>query len=179
MRAAHSLKGAARIVGLEAAVRVAHALEDHFVAAQRGEFAIRTGHVDVMLRAVDLLSRIAQLPEDAAPAWQAENEGLVAGAVAGLEGLRRAAAAPARAAAGGRPAAASPDGPAAAPVPPPGRPRRPSPVEPPGPSRAGGGGAGPGRGAGAGGPGRGGEPLAADGPGRGVAGPGPPAPAVR
>ena len=41
MRAAHSLKGAARIVGLDAAVRVAHALEDNFVAAQRGEFAIR------------------------------------------------------------------------------------------------------------------------------------------
>ena len=34
MRAAHSIKGAARIVGLEAAVRVAHALEDCFVSAQ-------------------------------------------------------------------------------------------------------------------------------------------------
>ena len=63
MRAAHSLKGAARIVGLEAAVRVAHALEDNFVAAQRGELAIQTEHVDVMLRAVDLLVKISQLPE--------------------------------------------------------------------------------------------------------------------
>ena len=35
MRAAHSLKGAARIVGLDAAVRVAHAMEDAFVAAQK------------------------------------------------------------------------------------------------------------------------------------------------
>ena len=34
MRAAHSLKGAARIVDLQGAVRVAHALEDCFVAAQ-------------------------------------------------------------------------------------------------------------------------------------------------
>ena len=33
MRAAHSLKGAARIVGLEPAVHVAHALEDCFVLA--------------------------------------------------------------------------------------------------------------------------------------------------
>ena len=33
MRAAHSLKGAARIVGLDAAVRVAHAMEDAFVTA--------------------------------------------------------------------------------------------------------------------------------------------------
>ncbi|MFN5756959.1 MAG: Hpt domain-containing protein, partial [Planctomycetia bacterium] len=31
MRAAHSLKGAARIVGLDPAVRVAHAMEDCFV----------------------------------------------------------------------------------------------------------------------------------------------------
>ena len=36
MRAAHSLKGAARIVGLEPAVQVAHALEDVFVAAGKG-----------------------------------------------------------------------------------------------------------------------------------------------
>ena len=69
MRAAHSLKGAARIVGLEAAVRVAHALEDNFVAAQRGEFAIRTGHVNVMLRAVDLLAKISGSPEGEAVSW--------------------------------------------------------------------------------------------------------------
>ena len=37
MRAAHSLKGAARIVNLNAAVKVAHAMEDCFVAAQRGK----------------------------------------------------------------------------------------------------------------------------------------------
>ena len=88
MRAAHSLKGAARIVGLDAAVRVAHALEDNFVAAQRGEFAIRSTDVDVMLKAVDLLAQIALLPEDGAASWQAENEGPIAGSVASLEGLR-------------------------------------------------------------------------------------------
>ena len=37
MRAAHSLKGAARIVGIEPAVEVCHALEDCFLAAGRGE----------------------------------------------------------------------------------------------------------------------------------------------
>ena len=36
MRAAHSLKGAARIVGVEAGVRVAHAMEDCLVEAQEG-----------------------------------------------------------------------------------------------------------------------------------------------
>ncbi len=88
MRAAHSLKGAARIVGLEAAVRVAHSLEDDFVAVQRGEFALMTPHVDVMLRAVDLLARIAQLPEDGASSWQVENEPLIQAAVDDLALIR-------------------------------------------------------------------------------------------
>jgi two-component system, chemotaxis family, sensor histidine kinase and response regulator WspE len=63
MRAAHSLKGAARIVGLEPAVRVAHAMEDCFVAAQKGNLCLKPHHVDVLLRGVDLLSEIAQLAE--------------------------------------------------------------------------------------------------------------------
>src|SRR6476661_692520 len=60
MRAAHSLKGAARIVGVNPAVRVAHAMEDVFVAAQRGEKVITRGHVDRLLGGVDLLARIAK-----------------------------------------------------------------------------------------------------------------------
>jgi two-component system sensor histidine kinase and response regulator WspE len=63
MRAAHSLKGAARIVGLDTAVRVAHALEDCFVAAQKGELVLPPAHVDVLLRGVDLLVQIGQLGE--------------------------------------------------------------------------------------------------------------------
>ena len=41
MRASHSVKGAARIVGIDAVVEIAHELEDCFVAAQRGENAVR------------------------------------------------------------------------------------------------------------------------------------------
>ena len=37
MRASHSLKGAAVVIGLGAGVEVAHAMEDCFVAAQRGK----------------------------------------------------------------------------------------------------------------------------------------------
>ena len=37
MRAAHSMKGAARIVGLDPVVKLAHSAEDIFVAALRGE----------------------------------------------------------------------------------------------------------------------------------------------
>lgn len=96
MRAAHSLKGAARIVGLDAAVRVAHAMEDAFVAAQRspvplaekpvaglldredlapkfrGQSAFTTLLVDMMLDGVDLLGRIAHTPEAEMPKWSGE-----------------------------------------------------------------------------------------------------------
>jgi two-component system sensor histidine kinase and response regulator WspE len=59
MRAAHSLKGAARIVGLEPAVQVAHALEDVFVAAGKGHLRVRPDHADVLLAAIDFLGSIA------------------------------------------------------------------------------------------------------------------------
>jgi two-component system sensor histidine kinase and response regulator WspE len=58
MRAAHSLKGAASIVGLHAAVRVAHAMEDCFVAAQRGGLLLQQCQIDRLLRGVDLLGRL-------------------------------------------------------------------------------------------------------------------------
>ncbi|MDR6739369.1 two-component system sensor histidine kinase and response regulator WspE [Herbaspirillum sp. 1173] len=63
MRAGHSLKGAARIVGLEAAVKVAHVLEDCFVLAQQGKLRLEKKHIDVLLRGADLLGRIASPPD--------------------------------------------------------------------------------------------------------------------
>ena len=57
MRAAHSLKGAARIVGLDAAVRVAHAMEDCFVAAQKGKLVLQPAHVDILLKGWTCSSR--------------------------------------------------------------------------------------------------------------------------
>src|SRR5882724_10411537 len=63
MRAAHSLKGAARIVNLNASVTVAHAMEECFVAAQTGKVSLGQIQVDWLLRGVDLLARISQLPE--------------------------------------------------------------------------------------------------------------------
>ncbi|OWY36619.1 hybrid sensor histidine kinase/response regulator [Herbaspirillum aquaticum] len=68
MRAGHSLKGAARIVGLEAAVKVAHVLEDCFVLAQQGKLLLEKKHIDVLLHGADLLGRIAS-PPDGDEAW--------------------------------------------------------------------------------------------------------------
>ncbi len=70
MRGAHSLKGAARIVGLGAAVAVAHAMEDCFVAAQSGALRLGRQRVDILLRGVDLLVRIANTPEAEAAPWR-------------------------------------------------------------------------------------------------------------
>jgi two-component system, chemotaxis family, sensor histidine kinase and response regulator WspE len=59
MRAAHSLKGAARIVGIDAGVSVAHVMEDCLVAAQEGRLLLRAEHIDSLLRGTDLLMHIA------------------------------------------------------------------------------------------------------------------------
>ena len=59
MRAAHSLKGAARIVGVDAGVSVAHVMEDYLVSAQEGRLYLRPEHIDALLQGTDLLMRIA------------------------------------------------------------------------------------------------------------------------
>jgi two-component system sensor histidine kinase and response regulator WspE len=110
MRAAHSLKGAARIVGVDSAVRVAHAMEDCFVAAQNGKIQIQPPDVDLLLRAVDLLTEIAGVAEEEAATWASANEGRVAAMEAELAALRS----------GERPAPA---------------PRAPAPAAPPSPPR--------------------------------------------
>jgi two-component system sensor histidine kinase and response regulator WspE len=119
MRAAHSLKGAARIVGLDAAVRVAHALEDVFVAAGKGQFHVLPEHADLLLAAIDFLASIAKA-DDALAAdgpWPDRAAGLVAALGDMLSG--RAAAAPSMPPAPAPPEPAADAGPAAAAAPPP------------------------------------------------------------
>lgn len=60
MRAAHSLKGAARIVDLDPAVRIAHAMEDCLVAAQQGRLRLAASDIDALLAGADLLQRVAE-----------------------------------------------------------------------------------------------------------------------
>ncbi|MCP1622494.1 hybrid sensor histidine kinase/response regulator [Pseudomonas nitroreducens] len=71
MRAAHSLKGAARIVGLDAGVQVAHVMEDCLVGAQEGRLLLTSGHIDALLAGTDILLHIADAqPERAEQAQQ-------------------------------------------------------------------------------------------------------------
>jgi len=64
MRAAHSLKGAARIIGLDLAVALAHAMEDTLVAAQQGRLSLQAGSIDALLRAGDWLAQFSRLPQE-------------------------------------------------------------------------------------------------------------------
>jgi two-component system sensor histidine kinase and response regulator WspE len=76
MRGAHSLKGAARIVGLGGAVRLTHAMEERFVAAQEGQ-TFTSSEVDILLRATDMLRALADVREADAPAWIATQESAI------------------------------------------------------------------------------------------------------
>jgi two-component system sensor histidine kinase and response regulator WspE len=69
MRAAHSLKGAARIVGLDSGVSIAHAMEELFVAAQKQRQPLGRARVDGLLQGVDLLERMAHLSESELALW--------------------------------------------------------------------------------------------------------------
>ncbi|MFL9462138.1 Hpt domain-containing protein [Scytonema tolypothrichoides VB-61278_2] len=61
MRAAHSIKGAARIVHIDAVVTLAHIMEDCFAAAQAEKIVLTTADVDILLQGVDILSHIADI----------------------------------------------------------------------------------------------------------------------
>jgi chemotaxis protein histidine kinase CheA len=69
MRAAHSIKGAARIVQVAPAVEVAHVMEDCFVAAQRGLLTLQSDAIDVMLGSVDVLTAIADESKNESTDW--------------------------------------------------------------------------------------------------------------
>jgi len=77
MRAAHSLKGAARIVGLDPAVRLAHAMEDMLSAAQRGERQLTGADFDLLLRGTDVFSGLAAREPTAIPAALTEASGRI------------------------------------------------------------------------------------------------------
>lgn len=76
MRAAHSVKGAARAVRLEAAVTLAHAMEDRLSAAQRRGTAVAETLIEFCLASVDLLRDLAR--DGAQPALLSRRDALLA-----------------------------------------------------------------------------------------------------
>ncbi len=74
MRAAHSIKGAARVIDLNVIVGLAHAMEEVFVAAQEGKITLSEDHFDSLLGGLDLFSEIAGQDERQLQAWFKEQE---------------------------------------------------------------------------------------------------------
>lgn len=119
MRAAHSIKGAARIVGFEQVVTLAHAMEDCLVRLQRAQEPIVPARVDQLLKGTDLLVQSAQVAEADVPAWNAAHSGAIAELAAQLQQAAAPIAGAPRSAAdilGSAPA--STPAPASAPAPP-------------------------------------------------------------
>ncbi|MDA1194776.1 MAG: hybrid sensor histidine kinase/response regulator [Planctomycetota bacterium] len=84
MRAAHSLKGAARIVGLNGVVGLAHAMEELLVKAQHGELLLGGGAIDLLLAGTDVLRRTGELQEGQTDAFFEERKADIAKLVGGL-----------------------------------------------------------------------------------------------
>ncbi|WP_020472122.1 hybrid sensor histidine kinase/response regulator [Zavarzinella formosa] len=77
MRAAHSIKGSARIVSIDLAVELAHVMEDVFVAAQKGKILLRPADIDVFLAATDVFASLAEITESGIAGWTAARQASV------------------------------------------------------------------------------------------------------
>jgi len=86
MRTAHSIKGAARIVGLDALTGLAHIMEDVLVEAQKGAVSLTEDHMDLIFRTADVFSRLAGMTTGEIARWPQENEGLVGGLTESFQG---------------------------------------------------------------------------------------------
>lgn len=73
MRAAHSIKGGARIVQLEAVVKLAHAMEDCFVAVEEKQLSLERNCIDILLKGVDVFYEISHIAETELKNWLSKN----------------------------------------------------------------------------------------------------------
>ncbi len=86
MRAAHSIKGAARMVGLSDVVDIAHLMEDCFVALQEGNITLTVEDIDILFKSIDTLSVHLQDPENE---WLNSHKTEYESLLASLEGIRK------------------------------------------------------------------------------------------
>lgn len=76
MRAAHSVKGAARIINLDGAIGLAHSMEECLVRIQKGTEIPTASRIDELLRGSDILRSLADhKSEDEARAWLEQEAG--------------------------------------------------------------------------------------------------------
>lgn len=73
MRAAHSVKGAARIVGITGIVRLAHIIEDCFVSAQQHRINLGEKEVEILFKVADFFSKLSKEVPMEIPAYMRSN----------------------------------------------------------------------------------------------------------
>ncbi len=74
MRAAHSIKGAARIVGLDIAVGLAHNMEEILEKAMNGELILESDSIDVLLKSNDIFKKLVGMSPELVPPWFMDQE---------------------------------------------------------------------------------------------------------
>ncbi len=85
MRAAHSVKGAARIINLDGAIGLAHSMEECLVRIQKGTEIPTASRIDELLRGSDILRSLADhKSEDEARAWLEQEAGPISALAEGL-----------------------------------------------------------------------------------------------
>jgi two-component system sensor histidine kinase and response regulator WspE len=104
MRAAHSIKGAARVVSVEPALHIAHAMEDCFVATGQGKLTLSSGSIDVLLEAVDWITRIAAAVGPDFATWVEQQQPAMNELLERLRGVREGRAVESRSGEASRPA---------------------------------------------------------------------------
>jgi len=72
MRAAHSIKGAARLVGLDAIVGLAHSMEDVLSAARQGKLRLGSEYIDRLLKGNDIFISLARVENTSIEGWLKE-----------------------------------------------------------------------------------------------------------
>jgi two-component system, chemotaxis family, sensor histidine kinase and response regulator WspE len=87
MRAAHSVKGACRIVNLDLAVQLAHEMEDLLVAAQSGKIRVGSSEIDLLLTGTDLLNELGKHELGPVEKWSERHIDSVPTLTANLKGI--------------------------------------------------------------------------------------------
>ena len=94
MRAAHSLKGAARIVDLHSIVQLTHAMEDHLVGIQEGKYSATSSTADVLFECLDFLKEVAEWTDAQAQDKATESQATVESLIQKIQGLADPQASP-------------------------------------------------------------------------------------
>lgn len=89
MRASHSLKGAARMVGVEYVVNIAHVMEDCFVAAQKQQLQLSSDDFDILLSAVDNILAVLGVEEGDIGLWSEKNKEKINDCVQSLKNIMK------------------------------------------------------------------------------------------